>query len=216
MAIISTTSDVKSNWRPMMRGVSNNKLSGTADYGNTAASWNTANTDKLSYDSFQDPSIETVKWVSHSRYDGYMNTRLGTTHGRYMTGKDFITGVRFQWRTYPNQSGGIELKHWGIGIVSDSGTIKRWSSDEIKEWSTSSSWKTIQYSFSGTLANQLNSGWRFDELHFMLHTPSHSKTPSSASYLEVRDFYFLYKSANNAIIPAVRPVADRGKYAIAS
>jgi len=198
-----------------MSGVVNNSLSGTADYGNTTASWNTSGTDKLGYSSGEDPSIETVKWSSWSKYEGWMNTRLGTSYGRYLTGKDFIKGVSFQWRTYPNENGGIALRRWGIGITSDGGTRKRWSSPEINGWSTDSSWKTITYNFDGELATQLNNGWRFDELHFMLHTPSAKSTPSQNCICEVRQFKFLYKSAHNAIIPAVRKYGDRAKYAIA-
>ena len=213
--IISTTADMQRYWRPTMSGVRNNSLSGTADYGNTSASWNTSDTDKILYNSGEDPSTGIIKWASWSRYAGWMNTRLGTTHGRYLTGKDFIKGVSFKWRTYPNQDGGIALRRWGIGIVSDSGTQKRWSSAEVNEWSTSSSWKTINYNFDGELANKLNSGWRFNELHFMLHTPSNGSTPSANCICEVKEFMFNYKSDSNAIIPAVRTYADRTKYRIA-
>ena len=214
-SIISTTADVQRYWRPMMNGVSNNSLSGTADYGNTSASWNTSGTDKIVYNSGEDPSIENIKWSSWSRYSGWMNTRLGTSYGRYLTGKDFIKGVSFKYRLYPNQDGGIDLRRWGIGIVSDSGTRKRWSSAELNGWSTSNTWKTITYNFDGELASKLNSGWRFDELHFMLYTPSNGSTPSSNCVCEVKDFMFNYKSGSNAIIPAVRAYADRTKYPIA-
>ena len=205
-------STINSGYYPHFRGLKHNDLSGSADYGNKA-SWNTSGTDKLGHWSGEDPSESTVKWSSQSKYEGWMNTRVGFTEGRYLTG-DFISGCKFSWRTYPNQDGGIALRRWGIQIVNGS-THKRWSSDEVANWSTDSSWKKITYNFSGDLLSQLNRGWRFEELHFMVHTPSIGKTPSSVSVLEIKDFEYIFKCANNTIIPAVRPYNKRDLYAIA-
>ena len=212
-SIIQTKSTINSGYYPHFRGLKHNTISGTADYGNTSASWSTSGTDKLSHSSGEDPSESIVKWSSQSRYAGWMNTRIGFTQGRYPTG-DFISGCRFDYRTYPNQDGGIALRRWGIQIVNGS-THKRWSSAEVANWSTDSSWKKISYNFSGDLLSQLNRGWRFEELHFMVHTPSRSKTPSSASVLEIKGFEYIFKCANNVIIPAVRTYKDKDKYAIA-
>ena len=211
-SIIQRKDTINRGYYPHFRGLKHNTLSGSADYGNKA-SWNTSDTDKLSHSSGEDPSESIVKWSSQSRYEGWMNTRIGFTEGRYLTG-DFISGCKFSWRTYPNQDGGIALRRWGIQICKD-GTNKRWSSDEVANWSTSSSWTRINYNFSGDLLSQLNRGWRFEELHFMVHTPSIGKTPSSVSVLEIKDFEYIFKCANNTIIPAVRPYNKRDLYAIA-
>jgi len=211
-SIIQRKDTINRGYYPHFRGLKHNTLSGSADYGNKA-SWNTSDTDKLSHSSGEDPSESIVKWSSQSRYEGWMNTRIGFTEGRYLTG-DFISGCKFSWRTYPNQDGGIALRRWGIQICKD-GTHKRWSSDEVANWSTDSSWKKITYNFSGDLLSQLNRGWRFEELHFMVHTPSIGKTPSSVSVLEIKDFEYIFKCANKTIIPAVRPYNKRDLYAIA-
>lgn len=199
-----------------MSGVRSNGLSGTADCGNTTSSWNTSGTTYLRLKSGSDPGAGVVTWASQSKYEGWMNTQLGYSQGRYLN-YDFIEGVTFRWRTYPNQDGGIALKRWGIGIVNDSGTKKRWSSNDINSWSTSSSWRAITYKFDGTLLNYFkNSGYRFNELHFMVHTPSNGSHPSSECRLEIGYFTFLYRCPSNAIIPAVRPYSERKLYAIAS
>lgn len=198
-----------------MRGVRQNGLSGTADMGNTSASWNTSGTTYIKWKSGSDPGPGIVTWSTSSKYEGWINTQLGVSEGRYLN-YDHIDGVTFKWRTYPNENGGIALKRWGIGIVNGSGTKKRWSSNNINDWSTSSSWRTITYKFDGTLLNYFkNSGYRFNELHFMVHTPSHGSWPSECK-LEVAYFSFTYRSASNAIVPAVRPYSDRNLYAIAS
>lgn len=199
--------------RPCFDGTVNNGLSGYADYGNTSANWNTSNTNKLYYSSGHDPSVEVVRWGSCSRYSGWMNTKLGVSSGRYMTG-EWISGCEFQWRTYPNESGGIALRRWGIGIINSSGTRKRWSSEEVNQWSTDSSWKTIGYNFGGSLASQLNSGWRFEQLHFMIYTPSHGSTPKNECILDIKNFKYRYKN-NNAIVPAMRTNSSRESYPIA-
>ena len=212
MARIDTAGQM--NGRPLFDGKQENGLRGTADYGNTTANWDSNNTSKLQWDRGLDPSVETIQWSSWSKYAGWINTQLGYTKGRYMSGA-WITGCEFQWRTYPNENGGIALRRWGIGIAQRDGTLrKRWSSNEVNEWSTSSSWKTIGYNFDGTLLSQLNNGWVFDELHFMVHTPSDRNTPSQNCKLEVRNFKFRYKRGD-AIVPAMRLFRDRAEYPIA-
>ena len=194
-------------------GLRHNSLSGTADYGNTSASWSTSGTDKLSHSMGEDPAYESLRWTSQSRYAGWMNTRIGVTDSRYLTG-DFISGCSFRWITWPNEDGGIALRRWGVQICKD-GSHKRWSSAEVSNWSTSKSWKTISLDFSGDLLSQLNRGWQFEELHLMVHTPSHNKTPGSACELDIKEFKFKYKCADNAIIPAMRPYSKRDDYPIA-
>ena len=213
-SIIHTAKSINGGYYPHFSGVRNNNISGTADYGNTSASWNTSGTDKLSHISGDDPANGTVTWSSQSRYEGWMNTTIGTSSGRYLTG-DFISGCKFQWRTYPNQDGGIAFRRWGVGICSMSGTHKRWSSSEVNAWNTSSSWRNISVNFSGELLNQLNRGWQMNALHFMVHTPANKNTPSSNNKFEVRNFEYIYKCANNTIIPAMRPYSQRDSYPIA-
>lgn len=200
--------------RPCFGGTRHNEITGKADYGNTDASWDPANTGKLGFDTGDDPSVEIVRWKSQSKYEGWWNTIFGFNRGRYLWGS-IISGCEFQWRTYPNQNGGIALRRWGIGIAEKNGNSrKRWSSAEVNEWSTSSSWKTIRYTFDGTLSSKLNNGWVVDELHFMVRTPKNGSTPSSGNHLEIRNFKFHYKN-NNAIIPAMRDFRDRAEYPIA-
>lgn len=200
--------------RPIVGGTRHNELTGRADYGNTSANWDPANTGKLGFDTGEDPAVEIVRWKSQSKYEGWMNTILGYSSGRYLWGA-FISGCEFQWRTYPNESGGITLRRWGIGIAQRNGNQRaRWSSAEVNEWSTSSSWKTIRYSFDGSLNSLLNNGWVVDELHFMVHTPRHGSTPSKGCHLEIKNFKFHYRN-NDAIIPAMRRFDDRADYPIA-
>ena len=214
MPIIHTADSIRRAYYSHFTGIRNNNISGTADYGNTSASWNTSGTDKLYHAGGVDPALGTVSWASQSRYEGWMNTTFGTSSGRYLTG-DHIRGCKFQWRTYPNQDGGITLRRWGVGICSVSGTHKRWSSSEVADWNTSSTWRTISVNFSGELLNQLNRGWQLNGLHFMVHTPANNKTPSSNNVLEIRNFEYLYSCDGSAIIPAMRPYASRDSYPIA-
>ena len=199
--------------RPCFTGSSLNSFGGTADYGNTGASWNTSG-NYFNHVSGEDPSTGTVRYDSWTKNSGWSNLKIGVSEGRYMTG-EFISGCEFQWRTYPNQNGGSALRRWGIGIISPSGTRKRWSSEEVEQWSTDSSWKTIGYNFNGTLLTNLNNGWRFEELHFMFHTPSNGKTPTATCPLEIRNFKYRYKNSN-LIVPAMRTSSRRADYPIAS
>ena len=198
--------------RPCFSGKSLNSLSGYADYGNTSASWNTSG-NYFNHVGGDDPATDTVRYDSWTKNSGWSNGKFGVSEGRYMTG-EFISGCEFQWRTYPNQNGGSALRRWGIGIVAPGGVRKRWSSEEVSQWSTDSSWKTISYNFSGTLLSQLNSGWRLAELHIMMHTPSNGKTPTATCPLEIRNFKYKYKS-NNLIVPAMRSSSRRSDYPIA-
>ena len=213
-SIIQTAGTINSGYYPHFRGLKHNDISGYADYGNTSTSWNTSGTDKLHHSSGEDPSESIVKWNSQSKYAGWMNTRIGFTEGLYLTG-DFISGCRFNYRTYPNQDGGIDLLFWGIQIVNGT-THKRWSSPELNSWSTSSSWSRITSNFSGELLSKLNSGWRFEELHIFLHTPSNKNTPSHSCVAEVKGFEFIYKCDSKVIIPAMRHYKDKNSYVIAS
>ena len=199
---------------PQFKGLVHNSLSGTADYGNTSASWSTSGTDKLGHSHGEDPAYDPyVRWSSQSKYEGWMNTRFGVTDGRYLTG-DFISGCSFRWITWPNENGGIALRRWGIQICKD-GSHKRWSSAEINQWDTSKTWHTISLDFSGDLLSQLNRGWQFEELHFMIHTPSNRNTPANTCELDIKEFKFKYKCADNVIIPAMRPYSKRDDYPIA-
>ena len=214
MATIYTQEAIRAGNYPHFTGLKHNDISGTADYGNTSASWNTSGTDKLSWVSGEDPATGIVKWASWSRYAGWMNTKIGTSTGRWLTG-DFIKGCSFQWRTYPNEDGGIALRRFGVEILTSSTNYKRWSSEEINQWSTSSSWKTYTANFTSDVMSQLNNGWRLSQLHFMVHTPSNGKTPSQNCILEVKNFKFIYKCPYNTIIPAMRSFIDRNSYPIA-
>jgi hypothetical protein len=214
MPIIHTAETINRGLYPHFTGVRNNNISGTADYGNTSSSWNTSGTDKLHHSSGEDPALGSVKWNSQSKYEGWMNTTIGTSSGRYLTG-DHLKGCKFQWRTNPNEDGGITLRRWGVGICSVSGTHKRWSSSEVNRWSTSSSWFDISVNFSGELLNQLNRGWQLNALHFMVHTPYIKKTPGSNNVLEIRNFEYIYKCSYNAIIPAMRDYSNRDSWPIA-
>ena len=214
MATIYTQEGIRSGNYPHFTGVKNNDISGHADYGNTSASWNTAGTDKVVYVSGQDPAKEIVKWSSWSRYSGWMNTKIGTSSGRWLTG-DFINGCSFQWRTYPNEDGGIALRRFGVEVLTSATDYKRWSSPEINQWSTSSSWKTYTANFTSDVINALNNGYRLSQLHFMVHTPENRNTPSQNCILEVKNFKFIYKCSYNTIIPAMRPFSDRNSYPIA-
>ena len=49
----------------------------------------------------------------------------------------------------------------------------------------------------------------------MIHTPANKGTPSASCYLDIKDFEFVFKCANNVIIPAMRPYNKRDLYAIA-
>ena len=199
--------------RPCFSGRTTNTISGTAHYGNTTASWNTSG-NYFNHVSGNDPAIETVRYDSWTRNEGWSNYKVGTSQSRYMTG-EFISGCEFQWRTYPNSNGGSALRRWGIGIVLPGGVIKRWSSAEIDQWSTSSSWRTISYNFSGDILSQLNNGARFAELHIMMRTPSDRNTPGQSCPLEIRNFKYKYKS-NDLIVPAMRGYTNRDQYPIAS
>jgi len=216
MAIqIHTQESIRSGNHPHFTGVKNNDISGTADYGNTTASWNVSNTDKLGHSSGDDPAKGIVKWNSQSRYGGWMNTKIGTNSGRWLTG-DFIKGCSFQWRTYPNEDGGIALRRFGVEILTSSTNHKRWSSEEINQWSTSSTWKTYTFNFTSDVQSQLDKGWRLSQLHFMVHTPDNGRnTPSKNCILEVKNFKFIYKCPYNTIIPAMRPFSSRDLYQIA-
>lgn len=214
MATIYTQEAIRGGNYPHFTGLKHNDIRGFADYGNTSAGWDPGNTDKLNWSSGQDPAKETVRWVSQSRYEGWMNTKIGTSSGRWLTG-DFIKGCSFQWRTYHNEDGGIALKRFGVEILTSSTNYKRWSTDDINQWSTSSSWKTYTANFTSDLQSQLDKGWRLSQLHIMVHTPSRSKTPSQACVLEIKNFKFIYKCPYNTIIPAMRSFGDRDKYPIA-
>lgn len=198
--------------RPCFSGRSTDTISGNAHYGNTTASWNTSG-GYFEHISGNDPATEIVKYQSWTTKSGWSNFKVGTSQSRYMTG-EFISGCEFEWRTYPNESGGSALRRWGIGITAPGGIIKRWSSAEINDWTTTNTWKKISYNFSGDLLNQLNSGWRFESLHIMMYTPSHSKTPRQGCPLEIRNFKYKYKS-NDLIVPAMRGHGNRDKYPIA-
>ena len=213
-SIILTAGTINSSKYPHFTGVVQNSLSGTADYGNTSSSWNTSNTDKLGWAQGEDPARETVRWTSWSKYEGWWNTAVGITSGRYLTG-EHIKGCSFQWLSYPNEPGGITLIKWGIGIVRSDGTQKRWSSNEISDWYINNSPRTIDVNFSGDLAYQLNAGWRLSELHFMVYTPSDRSTPSKNCVLDINNFKFKYKCSNSAIIPAMRSYSRRADYPIA-
>ena len=212
-SIIHTADSINKGNYPQFAGLRHNSLSGYADYGNTSSSWSTSGTDKLGYNSGEDPAKEIVMWTSQSKYEGWMNTRIGVTDGRYLTG-EFIKGCGFKWITYPNESGGIALKRWGVQICKD-GSHKRWSSAEINQWSTANSWKSVSIDFSGDLLTKLLQGWQFEELHFMIHTPSNRGTPSVNCKLEIKDFKFRFKCPYNTIIPAMRPYSKRDTYPIA-
>ena len=213
-SIILTAGTINSSKYPHFTGLRHNSLSGTADYGNTSGSWNTSNTDKLGWAQGEDPAKETVRWTSWSKYEGWYNTIIGYNSGRYLTG-DHVKGCSFQWLSHPNEAGGITLIRWGIGIVRADGTKKRWASSEINDWYTNNSPRTINVDFSGDLSYQLNVGWRINELHFMLHTPSDRSTPSQNCVLDINNFKFKYKCSNQAIIPAMRSYSDRSNYPIA-
>ena len=201
--------------RPLFGGVEQNKLSGTAQYGNTTSSWNTKNPTYIKWTgSEQDPATATVLFETQTRSEAWVNASIGYSTGRYMHGQ-WISGIKFQWRTNPNVSGGIAFRRYGIGIVSNGGTRNRWSSPDINEWNTDGRWRNVTYNFDGTLLAKLNDGWRFDEFHIMLHSPSHGSTPGSPCYFHIRDFEFIYKS-NNSIVPAMRSCSNRTDYPIAS